>query len=117
MYGEAIAEFQKLIASPGDDLETAAALGYAYARSGRRAEAQKILAEMMELQKSRYVSPLYIATVHAGLDDKDQAMEWLYKAYDGKHPGLVLIKVDPMFDSLRADARFQDLLRRFDRTP
>jgi serine/threonine-protein kinase len=117
MYGEAIAEFQKLIASPGDDLETAAALGYAYARSGRRAEAQKILAEMIELQKSRYVSPLYIATVHAGLDDKDQAMEWLYKAYDGKHPGLVLIKVDPMFDSLRGDGRFQELLRRFDRAP
>jgi serine/threonine-protein kinase len=117
MYGEAIAEFQKLIASPGDDLETAAALGYAYAQSGRRAEAQKILAEMMELQKSRYVSPLYIATVYSGLEEKEQAIEWLYKAYDGKHPGLVLIKVDPMFDGLRGDQRFQDLLRRFDRAP
>ncbi len=115
MYAEAIAEFQKIISSPADDLKTAAALGYAYAQSGRREEAQKILNEMMELSKNRYVSPLYIATVHTGLGDQDQAIEWLYKAYDARHPGLVLIKVDPMFDSLRADARFQELLKRFDR--
>ncbi len=115
MYAEAIAEFQKLITSPTDDLETAAALGYVYAQSGRREEAQKILIEMMELSKNRYVSPLYIATVHTGLGDQDQAIEWLYKAYDARHPGLVLIKVDPMFDGLRADQRFQELLRRFDR--
>jgi serine/threonine-protein kinase len=115
MYTEAVAEFQKLITSPGEDLETAAALGYAYAQSGRREEAQKILSEMTELAKNRYVSPLYIATVHTGLGDKDQAIEWLDKAYDGRHPGLVLIKVDPMFDSLRGDARFQELLKRFDR--
>jgi tetratricopeptide (TPR) repeat protein len=117
MYAEAIAEFQKLIHSPADDLETAAALSYAYAQSGRREEAQKILREMMELQKGRYVSPLYIATVHTGMGDRDQAIEWLYKAYDARHPGLVLIKVDPMFDSLREDQRFQELLRRFDRVP
>jgi serine/threonine-protein kinase len=117
MYGEAIAEFQKLITTPGDDLETAAALGYAYAQSGRRAEAQKILTEIIELSKTRYVSPLYIATIHTGLGERDQAIEWLYKAYDARHPGLVLIKVDPMFDSLRGDERFQQLLRRFDRVP
>ncbi|HEX8773554.1 MAG TPA: protein kinase [Pyrinomonadaceae bacterium] len=115
MYGEAIAEFQKLITTPADDLETAAALGFAYAQSGRRAEAQKILTEITELSKSRYVSPLYIATIHTGLGERDQAIEWLYKAYDARHPGLVLIKVDPMFDSLRDDQRFQELLRRFDR--
>ncbi|MBA3766399.1 MAG: tetratricopeptide repeat protein [Acidobacteria bacterium] len=115
MYAEAIAEFQKLITSPADDLKTSAALGYAYAQSGRREEAQRILTEMMELSKNRYVSPLYIATVHTGLGDQDQAIEWLYKAYDARHPGLVLIKVDPMFDSLRGATRFQELLRRFDR--
>jgi serine/threonine protein kinase/tetratricopeptide (TPR) repeat protein len=117
MYGEAIAEFQKLISTPGDDLETAAALGYAYAQSGRRADAQKFLTEIIELSKSRYVSPLYIATIYTGLGERDQAIEWLYKAYDARHPGLVLLKVDPMFDSLRGDARFQELLRRFDRVP
>lgn len=115
MYAEAIAEFQKLITSPGEDLETAAALGYAYAQSGRRDEAQKILTEMMELSKNRYVSPLYIATVYTGLGDHDRAIEWLNKAYEARHPGLVLIKVDPMFDSLRSEQRFQELLKRFDR--
>jgi serine/threonine protein kinase/Tfp pilus assembly protein PilF len=117
MYAEAVAEFQKLITSPGEDLETAAALAYAYARSGRRDEAQKILSEMMELSKSRYVSPLYVATIYTGLGDKDRAVEWLNKAYEGRHPGLVLIKIDPMFDDLRGDARFQELLKRFDRVP
>ncbi|HEY6187909.1 MAG TPA: protein kinase [Pyrinomonadaceae bacterium] len=117
MYGEAIAEFQKLINTPGDDLETAAALGYAYAQSGRRADAQRFLTEIIELSKSRYVSPLYIATIYTGLGERDQAIEWLYKAYDARHPGLVLLKVDPMFDSLRGDTRFQELLHRFDRVP
>jgi pentatricopeptide repeat protein len=115
MYTEAISEFQKLRTSTGQDLEADAALAHAYARAGRREEAEKILAEMKELQQSRYVSPLYIATVHAGLGEVDEAIEWLNKAFDARHPGLVLIKVDPMFDSLREDRRFQELLRRFDR--
>ncbi|HEX8140833.1 MAG TPA: protein kinase [Pyrinomonadaceae bacterium] len=117
MYAEAIGEFQKLRTATGQDLEADAALAHAYARSGKREEAERILTEMKELQQTRYVSPLYIATVYAGLGDADQAIEWLDKAFDARHPGLVLIKVDPMFDSLRSDRRFQELLRRFDRVP
>jgi serine/threonine protein kinase/Tfp pilus assembly protein PilF len=127
-YDKAIAEFKIVMDSTGDasaakdeldgdDLETAAALAYAYSASGNRAEAQTLLGKMIELQKRRYVSPLYLATVYAGLGEKDQAIEHLKKAYENRHPGLVLIRVEPLFDSLRDDQRFQELLRRFEPIP
>jgi adenylate cyclase len=100
-----------------DDLETAAALAYAYAAAGRRAEAQSLLAQMTSISKRRYVSPLYLATVYTGLGDKEQAIKLLYQAYDNRHPGLVLIRVWPHFDSLRDDPRFQELLRRVEPIP
>jgi len=115
MYNEAITEFQRLVSAPGDNLEAEAALANAYAQSGRRADAQKILAGLLNESQQRYVSPLYIATVYTGLGDRDKAIEWLNKAYDSRHPGLVLIRIEPMFDTLRSDARFQELLHRFDR--
>ncbi|HKR00679.1 MAG TPA: protein kinase [Pyrinomonadaceae bacterium] len=127
-FDKAIAEF-KSVMSPaggaqgskdeidGDDLEMAAALGYAYAASGRRAEAQSLLVRMIELSQRRYVSPLYIATIHAGLGEKEQAVAQLNKAFENRHPGLVLIRVEPLFDSLRDDPQFQELLRRFDPIP
>lgn len=101
----------------GDDLSSAAALSYTYAQMGRRAEAQELLAKMIELQKRRYVSPLYLATAYTGLGEKEQAITHLYQAYDNRHPGLVLIRVEPLFDSLRDDARFQELLKRFEPIP
>jgi tetratricopeptide (TPR) repeat protein len=126
-YDKAIAEF-KTVMKPaggdatkdeldGGDLETPAALAYAYALAGRRAEAQTILSKMIELSKRRYVSPLYLATIYTGLGDKDQAIEQLNKAYENRHPGLVLIRVEPLFDSLRDDQRFQELLRKFEPIP
>ncbi|MDT4895498.1 MAG: eukaryotic-like serine/threonine-protein kinase [Acidobacteriota bacterium] len=127
-YSKAVAEFKTVMDSggdasaakdelDGDDLETAAALAYAYSASGKRAEAQALLNKMIELQKRRYVSPLYLATVYTGLGEKEQAIEQLNKAYENKHPGLVLIRVEPLFDSLRDDQRFQELLRRFEPIP
>jgi serine/threonine protein kinase/tetratricopeptide (TPR) repeat protein len=127
-YGKAIEEFKIVMDSTGgasaandeldgDDLETAAALAYAYSASGKRAEAQTLLGKMIELQQRRYVSPLYLATIYTGLGEKEQAIEHLKKAYENRHPGLVLIRVEPLFDSLRDDQRFQELLRRFEPIP
>jgi serine/threonine-protein kinase len=128
-YDKAVTEFKMVMKSAGDDtaagkeeidgddLETAAALAYAYASAGRRTEAQSLLGKMIELSKRRYVSPLYLATVYMGLGAKDQAIEQLNKAYDNRHPGLVLIRVEPLFDTLRDDGRFQELLRRFEPIP
>ena len=62
--------------------------------------------------KQKYVSPYFIALVYVGLGEKDQAFAWLEKAYQERHPYLILIKVEPVFDVLRSDPRFQDLVQR-----
>jgi eukaryotic-like serine/threonine-protein kinase len=87
-------------------------LGYVYARSGRKDEARKLLAELKEQSNARHVSPYWIAMIHAGLGEKDEAFAWLEKAYQERSSWLVWIKMDPMVDSLRSDSRFTDLMRR-----
>jgi tetratricopeptide (TPR) repeat protein len=87
-------------------------LGYAYARSGRKDEAHKLLAELKEQSKRRHVASYWIAMVYVGLDEKDEAFAWLEKAYQERSFWLLWIKMDPMVDSLRSDPRFTDLMRR-----
>jgi DNA-binding winged helix-turn-helix (wHTH) protein/TolB-like protein/Flp pilus assembly protein TadD len=111
-YEEAIAEYQEA-ERLDDDPETLAGLGYAYAASGKMEKARKVLADMMEVSRSRHVPPEAIAKVHLGLGEKEQALSWLEKAYeDRSNSSLVFVKVDPLWDSLRSDTRFNDLLRR-----
>lgn len=112
MYKEAIEELQKAVIlserSPGHLGE----LGRIYAVSGNRGEAMKILAELKELSKRRHVKPQSIAVVYIGLGEKDHAFEWLEKAYEERDGWVTSLNVDPRVDSLRADPRFADLLRR-----
>jgi tetratricopeptide (TPR) repeat protein len=111
MYEEAIAEHKKAIAL--DDISRRTALlGHAYAVAGRKAEAQKILDDLKELSKHRYVSPFDFALIYMGLGDKDQAFVWLEKTFEERRNILWDIKLGPRFDSLRSDPRFADLLRR-----
>jgi adenylate cyclase len=85
--------------------------------AGRPKEAEAILNRLQALSRRRYVSGLYLAIVYTGLNDKDKAIEYLNKAYENRHPGLVLIRVDPIFDNLRSDPRFQKLIARFEPMP
>jgi hypothetical protein len=85
--------------------------------AGKRAEASAIINQLQRLQSHRYVSPLYFAIVYAGLRDNDHAVEYLNKAFDARHPGLVLIRIEPIFDSLRSDDRFKQLIKRFEPIP
>jgi DNA-binding winged helix-turn-helix (wHTH) protein/TolB-like protein len=87
-------------------------LGHAYALAGKRAEAVAILDELKKLSKQRYVPAYFMAVVYTGLNDKAQAIEWLEKGYQERSGGLIFINVDPRFDVLRSESRFQDLLRR-----
>lgn len=112
---EAIAEIQKA-SSLGQPPELGLR-GHAYAVSGKRAEAQEVLAELKELSKSRYVPPFDIALIYVGMGDKPQALKWLETAYEDHSFRLTWIKVWPQFDSLREEPRFQDLLRRMHLTP
>ena len=111
-YKEAIAEFQKALQISEGNTNELAALGHAYAISGNAAEARKILDDLKERSQQTYVQPMWIAGIHIGLGEKDQAFQWLQKAYDDRSGWLVYLKVDPMFNSLRSDAPFADLVRR-----
>ena len=111
MYREAINDFQKGVKLSGSPLMLAM-LGQAYAASGQKAEAEKVLGELRDLQNKLYVSPYTVAGIYAGLGDKDQAFKWLEKAFDQRDIWLVNLKVDPVFSKLRSDRRFPDLLFR-----
>jgi len=89
-----------------------ASLGYIHALSGKRAEADKMLAELIERAKTEYVNPYDIAFVYAGLGEKEKAFAWLEIAFQERTIAIVSLKVDPYWDSLRTDPRFTDLLRR-----
>jgi len=90
----------------------ASMLGHTYALMGRRPEAEKLIQELVQLSRTRYISPAYVATIYAGLGDKDRAIEWLEKAYEARAASLVYLKVNPRYDSLRPDPRFQALIHK-----
>jgi TolB-like protein/DNA-binding winged helix-turn-helix (wHTH) protein/Flp pilus assembly protein TadD len=107
MYNEAITELQKAIELSGGSSACTSNLAYAYAVSGRRSEAVKILNEL----KNRSEKNAYeIALIYVGLAEKDQAMTWLETAYEERFNPSILLR--PAFDAVRSDSRFQDLLRR-----
>jgi tetratricopeptide (TPR) repeat protein len=114
MFDEAIEELQKAITISGSSTPLLALLGHVYAVSGRSDKTERgTLGELRrERAKQGYVPPFYFALIYAGLGEKDDAFEWLGKAYDERSSFLVWLSVDPVFDSLRSDPRFTDLLRR-----
>ena len=112
MYQEAIAEFEKA-RFISENSWTLAGLGQCHASFGARAEAEELLDQLLELSRRQYVSCATIAVVYAGFEDRiDQTMEWLEKAYEERSGLLIWLKVWPIFDHLRSDARFVRLLRR-----
>jgi TolB-like protein/tetratricopeptide (TPR) repeat protein/predicted Ser/Thr protein kinase len=118
MYKEGTSECEKELAIFPNNTWALAVLGYAYAVAGRRAEAQRVLDQLDELSKQKYVSPIAAAQTYAGLGEKDKTFEWLEKAYEDRSTGSTFVnfKVDPLWDPLRSDPRFQDLLRRMNLT-
>ena len=112
MYEKAIAEFQQAVTLSGDNSFMIASLARAYAASGKQSEAQKIIETLTDKAKREYVSPLDVALVYAVMGAKDQAFEWLEKAYKERSAWLVFIGIEPGLDPLRSDSRFTELLRR-----
>ena len=111
-YDEAIASYQKAINISERTSNILGLLGHAYASSGRRGEAVKILGELKESSGQKYVSPYDLAILYTGLDQKDQALAQLNKAYEERAGWIVFLKVEPLFDPLRSDTRFADLVHR-----
>ncbi|MDA2914599.1 tetratricopeptide repeat protein, partial [Acidobacteriia bacterium AH_259_A11_L15] len=112
IYGEAIAEFQKALTLSENNTEVVAVLGHAYAVAGRKGDALKLLDELQQRSQRSYVSSYGLALLHTGLGRHEQACACLEKAYDERAHFMAMLKVEPRFDPLRSDPRFQDLLRR-----
>ena len=120
MYEEAVLELEKARALDNSPERQGrfAWLAYAYAVSGHRDKAQQMLAELKEQPKQRHIPPINFAVIYTGLGEKDQAFAWLEKVYEERNGReLGEVRVNPMFDSLRSDARFANLLRRVNLAP
>jgi TolB-like protein/cytochrome c-type biogenesis protein CcmH/NrfG len=87
-------------------------LGYAYAISGDRPKAEQILGELEELAKHQYVNSSAFAAIYLGLGEKGKALDWLDVAYENQESACWLLKVDPIYDSLRNEPRFQALVQK-----
>jgi len=117
MYREALSELETDKALTHGHPLALAYLGNVLARSGERSRALQVLAELKAASKQKYVNSASFARVYAGLGDKEQAFAWLEKAYEERSTGLYLLNVDPTWDGLRSDPRFNDLLRRIGLPP
>lgn len=119
MYQQGVAELENAVTldnSP-ERWDRHPMLAFAYAISGRRDEAVKILDQQNLLATQGYISPYNFAIIYTGLGDKDRAFEWLEKGYEQRTQLVYRIKSRPMFDSLRADPRYVELLRKMNLTP
>ena len=120
MYVEAIAEFQKAIGLDGGSPPSLANLAHAYAVSGKRSQALRLLSRLkeLELSKQEYVSAYDLAVIYTGLGEKDQAFKSLERAYEQRDGWMAFwLKADPRLDPLRAEQRFASLLRRIGLPP
>lgn len=109
---ESINALNQAVLLTGGGLTFEAHLGYAYALSGKREEARQVLADLEEIAKEKYVSAYYFAIIYLGLGEQELTFQWLERAAEERAGFLAFIKVEPMFDSLRADERFSELLGR-----
>jgi tetratricopeptide (TPR) repeat protein len=113
MYKEAISSCEEAAAPVSTTPYAISALGYVYAVSGRKGEAQNLCDRLKKMSEQKYLSPKFVACIYAGLGETDKALESLNAAFEDRSlqmgPGII---ADPTYDSLRAEPRFQDLLRR-----
>ena len=109
-FDEAIAAFQRAIQLSPPSPRIQGALGRTFARAGKSRQAHKILDELQEESKRRYVSPFELASIYFALNQPDHGFQWLTKAFQDRCFELVAIKVDPKFDSVGDDPRFASLV-------
>ena len=113
---DAVRELQRAVELSDRDQWPVGLLGVVYAATGDQKRAEAVLLELEDMAQKRYVHAQWVAAIYALLDEKDQALEWLEKAYQERAPFLACcrLKAYPgwMYNNLRADSRFQDLVRR-----
>ena len=116
-YPEAVAEFQEAVRLTEGSPRYLARLGHAYAVMGKLDEARRLLDQLVELSRHRHVSSYNLAVVALGLGERDRALGWLEKAYEERSSQMCFLKVEPLWDALRPDPRFHEVLRQVGFTP
>jgi len=110
---EAIREFGRAVDDSRDNPYAVGYFGYACGLAGHRAEADSALSKLTGLAQHRYVPPLANALVFLGLGQMDEVFRWLDRAYEERDARrFAFLHIDPIFDPLRSDPRFEALLRR-----
>jgi TolB-like protein/DNA-binding winged helix-turn-helix (wHTH) protein/Flp pilus assembly protein TadD len=109
---EAIPELEKAVSLTDRSPGVVSALIWAYAHAGRRADALRLLGELKKRQQTGYIPAGALVHAYLALGDNDEAFSWFERAYEEQSNILIYIKVSPLFDPLRGDPRFQDLVRR-----
>ncbi len=112
MFDQARAAYQRAFELGSGNTEAIAFRGHILAQLGERAKAEEAIRILTELSKQRYVPPYNIAMVHAGLGEVDAALGWLEKAYATRDVRLTFLAVEPKWDAMRGEPRFQALLKR-----
>ncbi|HKY42814.1 MAG TPA: protein kinase [Pyrinomonadaceae bacterium] len=112
MYDQAIAQYQKAIPLSGTSPDEPSTLAYAYAKSGKRKQALDTIAELIETSERRYISWTLIAAIYAALGDHDEAFKSLQKAIEQRDGVLPFINIDPIFEDVRSDDRYAEVLKR-----
>ena len=105
---EAIKEHEKIEFNPGSHYY----LGYLYGIAGDSEKATQILNRYLKLSENQFIPPKNIALVYLGLNKVDEAFEWLNQVVEHNEPGLKDMYVNPVYDPIKADPRFQELLVR-----
>ena len=111
-YREAIDSFSSVAGLTGDAPGAVSLLGLAYAKAGKRDLAEEVLEKLSRASETRYVSPFDWAFVYMGLGETDRVFEYLQQAAANRCWFVTLLTVDPMFDVLRSDPRYEELARR-----
>lgn len=112
MYDEGVKELQRVISARGRTPETLTWLAVSYAMAGNKVEAERLLNEVKQISKKRYVPATFFAYINTALGQKEQAFGMLDRAYREHDSTLMGLKTHPWLDPLRSDPRYQDLLRR-----
>lgn len=112
MFAEAADEARMAKDLSGGSSQSIAFGAYALAKSGKQAEARVMLEEVIKLSARRHVPPYHVALIHHGLGDRDETFASLEQAFAQRDLKLVFLKVEPKWNNLRGDSRFQDLMRR-----
>jgi tetratricopeptide (TPR) repeat protein len=112
MFDESMAEYQATDSALPNWVVTIAGIGNLQGLTRKDTDARLTLAKLNAMSESRYVTPYGVALVYVGMGNKDEAFRWLEKAFDDRANWLVWLRLDPRWESLRADPRFSEMIGR-----